>query len=171
MTIGIKILQLLQTKQSDCVENRKLIIELLKNGELDKLISNIAMNRKVQLINFKLFEKNQLNGLEQFVINLDAFISYFCYKLLVGGSFQYVLATIFLKSKYNYILLDNRFIYDGGENQRISCFDGLKKSGSISFSITGLSSSASFFASASLFSPVTAIRMWLARRSSGVEKR
>lgn len=124
MTIGIKILQLLQTKQSDCVENRKLIIELLKNGELDKLISNIDMNRKVQLINFKLFEKNQLNGLEQFVINLDAFISYFCDKLLVGGSFQYVLATIFLKSKYNYILLDNRFIYDGGENQSYyySCF-------------------------------------------------
>lgn len=112
------ILQLLRTKKSDCVENKRLIIKLLENGDIDKLISKIDKNQKVYLINFKLFGKNELNGLEQFIINLDAFISYFCDKLLAGISFQYVLATIFLKSKYNYVLLDDRFIYDGGENQK-----------------------------------------------------
>lgn len=111
------VLQLLRTNKSDCVENKRLIIKLLKNGDIDKLILKISKNRKVCLINFKLFGKNELNGLEQFIINLDAFISYFCDKLLVGISFQYVLATIFLKSKYNYVLLDDRFIYDGGKNQ------------------------------------------------------
>lgn len=112
------ILQLLRTKNSDCVENKGVIIKLLKNGDIDKLISKIDKEQKVCLINFKLFGKNEINGLEQFLINLDAFINYFCDKLLVGISFQYVLATIFLKSKYNYILLDDRFIYDGGENQK-----------------------------------------------------
>ena len=111
------ILQLLRTKNSDCVENKGVIIKLLKNGEIDKLISKIDKERKICLINFKLFGKNEINGLEQFLINLDAFINYFCDKLLVGISFQYALATIFLKSKYNYVLLDDKFIYDGGKNQ------------------------------------------------------
>lgn len=118
MTTRDVILQLLQTKNSDCIENKELIIKLIKNGEIDKLISEISGSKLIKLINFKLFDKNCLNCVEQFVVNLDAFINYYSEKLLVGESYKYVLASIFLKSKYSRVLLSNKFIYDGGNNQQ-----------------------------------------------------
>lgn len=118
MTTRNDILQLLRTKNSNCIENKRVIVELVKNGDIDKLISKIMDGKLVKLINFKLFEKKHLNCIEQFVVNLDAFISYYSEQLLVGESYQYVLASIFLKSKYSHVLLSKRFIYDGGDNQQ-----------------------------------------------------
>ncbi len=118
MTTSNIILQLLQTENSDCIDNKRTIIKLLEDGELDKFICKLDKNQKIKLINFKLFNKNILNGIEQFVINLDAFISYYSEQLLIGESYRYVLASIFLKSKYSNILLSKIFIYDGGVNQK-----------------------------------------------------
>ena len=112
------ILQLLQTEKSNCIENKILIIKLLENGDLDNLISKINNNRITKLINFKVFEKKFLNGIEQFVVNLDCFISYYSEKLLIGESIRYVLASVFLKSKFSCILLSNKLLNDGGVNQK-----------------------------------------------------
>lgn len=112
------ILQLLQTEKSNCIENKILIIKLLENGDIDNLISKINNNRITKLINFKVFEKKFLNGIEQFVVNLDCFISYYSEKLLIGESIRYVLASVFLKSKFSCILLSNKLLNDGGVNQK-----------------------------------------------------
>lgn len=99
-------------------ENKEIIMNLLKNNDLKFFYNKINFSNQTKVINADMYGKLYLNGVEQFLVNLDAFISFYSEKLFPSQIYSYNLCSIFLKSEYSKILLSNKFLYSGGEVQK-----------------------------------------------------
>ncbi len=95
----------------DCINNSSDIKALLKNKSISKLINRID-NNKIVKVNSHLIHKNNIFQIEQFIFNLDNYISFIKSLLNINSLEIRYIIDLTLDNKYNKILLSNIYFYD-----------------------------------------------------------
>lgn len=76
--------------------NNFLILKFLDDGKLDSLVNKIDLNLSVNIVDYCIYKKDSLSGVDLFLINLDYFIFYIN-ECLFLGAYHYVFLDLIFK--------------------------------------------------------------------------
>ncbi len=95
----------------NCINNSSDIKVLLKNKNINRLLSNIDA-KKIIKVNSHLIHKKDITLIEQFIFNLDNYISFIKSLLNISPLQTRYIIDLTLDNKYNKILLSDVYFYD-----------------------------------------------------------
>lgn len=96
--------------------NNFLILKFLDDGKLDSLVNKIDLNLSVNIVDYCIYKKDSLSGVDLFLINLDYFIFYIN-ECLFLGAYHYVFLDLIFKTTNLDILLYKDYIHKNMEVQ------------------------------------------------------
>lgn len=97
--------------------NNFLILKLLDERKLDLLVNKVDLDISVNIMDYCIYKKEFLSGLDLFLINFDYFISYVNNYLFLG-SYHYAFLDLILKITNLDILLYKDYIHKNTEIQK-----------------------------------------------------
>ena len=95
---------------NDYINNSSDILSLSKNNEFKKLIDKVDKNKIIK-VDSHLIHKKDISGLEQFVFNLDNYISFLKFNLLINQLEIRIILDLTIYNNNN-ILFSDIYFYD-----------------------------------------------------------